>query len=65
MAITSESDVYYDDLPVPHHVRVRPSLVLYVDDNGTKRPLVRWPSTIASLSTSTAMPSPPSRPAGC
>ena len=27
---------------VPH----RPTLVLYVDDHGTKRPLVRWPTTI-------------------
>lgn len=45
-AVIDRGDVYYDEVPVPRHVRVRPSMVLYVDDNGTKRPLVRWPSTI-------------------
>jgi hypothetical protein len=41
-------DVFYDEQPplfrriVPH----RPTMILYVDDHGTKRPLVRWPTTI-------------------
>ena len=42
-------DIFYDDQPprcfagiVPH----RPTLVLYAVDHGTKRPLVRWPTTI-------------------
>jgi hypothetical protein len=41
-------DVFYDDQPplFRHIVAHRPSLVLYVDDRGTKRPLVRWPTTI-------------------
>jgi L,D-transpeptidase-like protein len=39
-------DVYYDERPVDRVVARRPTLVLYVNDNGTKRPLVRWPTTI-------------------
>jgi hypothetical protein len=51
MALSVEidrGDVYYEDRPpsfkrmLPH----RPTLVVYVDDAGTKRPLVRWPTTI-------------------
>ena len=41
-------DVFYDEQP-PLFRRIvahRPSLVLYVDDHGTKRALVRWPTTI-------------------
>jgi hypothetical protein len=43
-------DVWYDDKPVPRKVANRPTLVLFVDDNGTKRPLVRWPTTIGGWS---------------
>ena len=43
-------DVWYDEVPIPRNIRTRPSLVLYVNDNGTKRPLVRWPSTIGGWS---------------
>ncbi|MEP6861691.1 MAG: peptidoglycan-binding protein, partial [Deltaproteobacteria bacterium] len=41
-------DVFYDEQPPPFRriVKHRPSLVLYVDDHGTKRALVRWPTTI-------------------
>jgi hypothetical protein len=41
-------DVYYDEQPPPFRriVPHRPTLVVYVNDNGTKRPLVRWPTTI-------------------
>jgi hypothetical protein len=41
-------DVYYDEQPPPFRriVAHRPNLVLYVDDHGTKRALVRWPTTI-------------------
>ena len=41
-------DVYYDEQPPPFHriVPHRPTFVLYADDHGTKRPLVRWPTTI-------------------
>jgi hypothetical protein len=41
-------DIYYEDRPpafkrtLPH----RPTLVLYVQDGETKRPLVRWPTTV-------------------
>jgi hypothetical protein len=51
MELTAEidrGDVFYDEQP-PAFKRVvahRPSIVLYVDDHGTKRPLVRWPTTI-------------------
>ena len=43
-------DVWYDETPIPRNIRTRPSMVLYVNDNGTKRPLVRWPSTIGGWS---------------
>jgi hypothetical protein len=41
-------DVFYDEQPPLFRriVKHRPSMVLYVDDHGTKRPLVRWPTTI-------------------
>jgi hypothetical protein len=43
-------DVWYDETPIPRNIQHRPSLVLYVNDNGVKRPLVRWPSTIGGWS---------------
>lgn len=43
-------DVWYDETPIPRNIRTRPSLVLYVNDRGTKRPLIRWPSTIGGWS---------------
>ncbi len=39
-------DVWYDEQPIPRRVLHRPNLVLYVHDGATKRPLVRWPTTI-------------------
>jgi hypothetical protein len=41
-------DIFYDETPPPFRriAKHRPALVLYVDDHGTKRPLVRWPTTI-------------------
>jgi hypothetical protein len=39
-------DIYYEDRPKYHYIVHRPTLVVFVDDNGTKRPLVRWPTTI-------------------
>jgi len=41
-------DVFYDETPPPFRriVPHRPTLTLYVDDHGTKRPLIRWPTTI-------------------
>jgi len=41
-------DVYYDEQPPPFRriVKHRPSLVVYTEDHGTKRALVRWPTTI-------------------
>lgn len=41
-------DLFYDETPPPFRriAKHRPALVLYVDDHGTKRPLVRWPTTI-------------------
>ncbi|HEU0033045.1 MAG TPA: L,D-transpeptidase family protein [Kofleriaceae bacterium] len=39
-------DVYYDPRPIGRIVERRPNLVVYANDNGTKRALVRWPTTI-------------------
>ena len=41
-------DVFYDEQPPPFRrtVQHRPTMILYVDDHGTKRALVRWPTTI-------------------
>jgi hypothetical protein len=41
-------DIYYEDRPPPYRRKLprRPTLVVYADDGGTKRPLVRWPTTI-------------------
>jgi hypothetical protein len=39
-------DIYYEERPKYHYIVHRPTLVVYVDDSGTKRPLVRWPTTI-------------------
>jgi hypothetical protein len=49
-AVIDRGDVYYDDVPTPRVVQQRPSMVLYVDDGGTKRPLLRWPTTIGGWS---------------
>ncbi len=43
-------DVWYDDKPSPRIAWRRPSLVLYVQDGATKRPLIRWPTTIGGWS---------------
>jgi len=45
-AVIDRGDVYYDERPIARTVKKRPNLVLYVDDNGTKHALVRWPTTI-------------------
>jgi hypothetical protein len=39
-------DVWYDETPIRRKVRHRPTLTVFVNDNGTRRPLVRWPTTI-------------------
>jgi hypothetical protein len=39
-------DIWYDDVPTPRFVEHRPNLTVYVRDGNTKRPLVRWPTTI-------------------
>jgi len=49
-AVIDRGDVFYDPVPVARIVAHRPNLVLYVNDNGTKRPLVRWPTTIGGWS---------------
>jgi hypothetical protein len=49
MALSAEidrGDVWYDEVPRHRRVKHRPTLVLYVDDGGVKRPLIRWPTTI-------------------
>ncbi|HEY5949141.1 MAG TPA: L,D-transpeptidase [Kofleriaceae bacterium] len=43
-------DVWYDEPPITRSVARRPSLILYVDDNGTRRPLTRWATTIGGWS---------------
>ncbi|MGE0402667.1 MAG: L,D-transpeptidase family protein [Kofleriaceae bacterium] len=53
MALEAEldrGDVWYDETPVARRVSRRPTLVVYVDDNGTKRALTRWPTTIGGWS---------------
>jgi lipoprotein-anchoring transpeptidase ErfK/SrfK len=53
MDLTAEidrGDVWYDDVPRPRFIAQRPSLVVYVNDGGTRRPLVRWPTTIGGWS---------------
>ena len=47
-AVIDRGDVFYDNQPPPFRriVKHRPNLVLYVDDHGTRRALVRWPTTI-------------------
>jgi len=47
-AVVDRGDVFYDETPPPFR-RIaphRPTLTLYVNDRGTKRALVRWPTTI-------------------
>ena len=41
-------DVFYDEQPPPFRriVPHRPTLIIYATDQGLKRPLVRWPTTI-------------------
>src|SRR3569623_713879 len=39
-------DVWYDEQPVPRVAWRRPALIVYAQDRKTKRPLVRWPTTI-------------------
>ncbi len=43
-------DVWYDETPIARVIRHRPTLVVYVNDRGTKRPLIRWPTTIGGWS---------------
>jgi hypothetical protein len=43
-------DVWYDETPIPRRITHRPMLVLFADDNGTSRPLIRWPTTIGGWS---------------
>lgn len=47
-AVIDRGDIYYEDRPPPFKriLPHRPTLVVYADDNGTRRPLVRWPTTI-------------------
>jgi hypothetical protein len=47
-AVIDRGDIFYDDVPIVRTPDRRPNLVLYVNDNGTKRALVRWPTTIGS-----------------
>jgi len=46
VAEIDRGDVWYDEAPIERPVVHRPTLVLYVRDQGTKRPLIRWPTTI-------------------
>jgi hypothetical protein len=45
-AVIDRGDIYYDDIPIPRTPAHRPNLVVYANDNGVKRALVRWPTTI-------------------
>jgi hypothetical protein len=49
MDLTAEidrGDVWYDEVPIPRKIAHHPTLILSVNDHGTKRPLIRWPTTI-------------------
>ena len=53
MELTAEidrGDVWYDETPMPRVAWRRPVLVVYVRDGATKRPLLRWPTTIGGWS---------------
>ncbi|MDB4961362.1 MAG: Peptidoglycan-binding domain 1 protein [Myxococcales bacterium] len=39
-------DVWYDEKPIGRMIRHRPTITLFVNDQGRRRPLVRWPTTI-------------------
>ena len=43
-------DVWYDEQPIARIAWRRPAMILYVKDGATKRPLVRWPTTIGGWS---------------
>ena len=43
-------DIWYDESPVARRIEHRPALILYVDDGGTRRPLIRWATTIGGWS---------------
>jgi hypothetical protein len=49
-AVIDRGDVYYDDQPIPRTPQRRPNLVIYANDGGTQRALVRWPTTIGGWS---------------
>ncbi|HEY0190176.1 MAG TPA: L,D-transpeptidase [Kofleriaceae bacterium] len=46
VAEIDRGDVWYDEHPIPRKIAHRPTMILYVNDHGTRRPLVRWPTTI-------------------
>jgi hypothetical protein len=46
VADIDRGDVWYDDIPIPRLIAHRPTLILSVNDHGTKRALIRWPTTI-------------------
>jgi lipoprotein-anchoring transpeptidase ErfK/SrfK len=53
MELTAEidrGDVWYDETPMPRVAWRRPVLVVYVRDGATRRPLIRWPTTIGGWS---------------
>ena len=43
-------DVWYDETPIARKITHRPTMTLFVTENGVKRPLVRWPTTIGGWS---------------
>jgi lipoprotein-anchoring transpeptidase ErfK/SrfK len=45
-AVLDRGDVWYDERPIRHTAKRRPTLILYAKDGDVRRPLVRWPSTI-------------------
>ena len=49
-AEVDRGDVWYDDVPIARNVTHRPTLTLFVNDNGKRRPLIRWPTTIGGWS---------------
>ncbi len=49
-AEVDRGDIWYDEVPIARNVKHRPTLTLFVTENGKRRPLIRWPTTIGGWS---------------
>ncbi len=49
-AEVDRGDVWYDEVPIARNIKHRPTLTVFVNDAGKRRPLIRWPTTIGGWS---------------